>query len=102
MVDINSDKELFIAHTQERMKNLVGKSGNRAHDLQICTPMLYRLSYLDNLMVHERMDHQVVDIAKSAEHRSTNLKVVSSIPTLANKILHSFLGVCDEQFFINM
>ncbi len=50
VVDINSDKELFIAHTQERMKNLVGESGNRTHDFRICTPVLYRLSYLDNLM----------------------------------------------------
>ena len=42
MVDINSDKELFIAHTQERMKNVVGESGNQTHDLQISTPMVYR------------------------------------------------------------
>ena len=25
-----------------------------------------------------------------------------SIPTLANKIFHSFLGVCDERFFIRI
>ena len=55
-VDINSDKELFTAHSQERMKNLVGESGNRTHNLRICTPMLYRLSYLDNLMIHSFTD----------------------------------------------
>ncbi len=47
VVDIHSDKELVIAHTQEiEWTNLVGESGNRTHDLRICTPMLYRLSYL--------------------------------------------------------
>ena len=52
------------------------------------------------IAIRERMDHQGVEIAQLVEHRSTNPKVVSSIPTLANEIFHSFLGVCDEQFFI--
>ena len=34
-------------------------------------------------------------------NRSANQKVVGSIPTLTNKIFLSFLGVCDEQFFIS-
>ena len=37
----------------------------------------------------------MVDINSDKE-----LFIVGSIPTLANKIFHSFLGVCDEQFFI--
>ena len=54
------------------------------------------------IAIRERMDHQVVEIAQSVEHRSTNPKVMGSIPTLANKIFHSFLGVCGEQFFIRI
>ncbi len=38
----------------------------------------------------ERLDHQVALIAQSVEHRSTNPRVVGSIPTQVNKIFQSF------------
>ena len=47
------------------------------------------------IAIRERMDHKVFEIAQSVEHRSTNPKVVGLIPTLAKKIFHSFMGVCE-------
>ncbi len=38
----------------------------------------------------DRLDHQVALIAQSVEHRSTNPRVVGSIPTQVNKIFQSF------------
>ncbi len=38
----------------------------------------------------ERLDHQVALIAQSVEQRSTNPRVVDSIPTQVNKIFQSF------------
>ncbi len=81
---INSDKELFIAHTQDRMKNLVGKSVNRADE---STPDV-------------KVVGSIPTLAKKIFH--SFLSVVGPIPTLANKIFHSFLSVCDEQFFIRI
>ncbi len=38
----------------------------------------------------DRLDHQVALIAKSVEHRSTNLRVMGWFPTQINKIYQSF------------
>ncbi len=49
------------------------------------------------IAIRERMDHQVVEITQLLELKSTNPKVLASIPNLANKIIHSFLSVFREQ-----
>ncbi len=48
-----------------------------------CQLHIYTYTYI-------QVDHQVVEIGQSVEHRSTNPKVVGSIPTLANEIFHYY------------
>ncbi len=53
-LEINSDKELFIAHTQERMENLVGESGNEWVHYSLNCP---NLSHFENcLKIDGKMD----------------------------------------------